>query len=67
MIKCEIVRISTATEKTDNPLLLFGSEQAAAIVVAVIGTISAQELLDVVAQPRAVFLLHFSKDGVKSS
>lgn len=65
-VKVQFVRISVAAEEGDNPFLLFGREEAFAVVVAVIGGVSTQIGLDAVAQGRVIFLLHLGKEGAEA-
>ncbi len=66
LVKVQPVRIAVAAEEVDNPLLLLGCEEAFAVVIAVVGGVSAQVRLDAVAQGRVVFFLHFGEEGAES-
>lgn len=55
-----------AAEEVENPLLLLGREETFAVVIAVVGGVSAQVCLDAVAQGRVVFLLHLGEEGAES-
>lgn len=66
LVKVQPVRIAVAAEEAENPLLLFGREEAFAVVIAVVGGVSTQVRLDTVAQGRVVFLLHLGEEGAES-
>ena len=65
-VEVQVFRISSLAEEVDDPLLLFGREQPLAVVVAVVGGVSAQVSLDAVAQGRVVLLLHLGKEGAEA-
>lgn len=62
----QLVRIAVPAKEGENPFLLLGGEEAFAMMVAVVGGVSAQVGLDVVAQGRVVFPFHLGKKGLEA-
>lgn len=63
MIEFEVVVIAMLVEEVDDPLLLFGHEQFAAVMIAIVSTVSAQILLDGIAQGRIILMQHILENG----
>ena len=54
------------TEKGQDPFLLIRREKAFAMMITIVGGVSAQIFLDVVAYGLLVFFLYFSEEGFKT-
>ena len=62
VLEGQVLRVAVAGEEIENPLLLFGREQAVAAVVAVVGAVAAQIGFQLFVQGCVVFLLHFVEE-----
>ena len=49
VVERQVLRIAVASEQVDDPLLLFGSQQPFAVMVAVVVAVTAQVLLHTIA------------------
>lgn len=58
MVEGKAFAISALLEKVDNPILLFGCEQFSPVIIAVIGSVAAQESLYFQAQRFLVLAFH---------
>ena len=63
VLKGQAVVVAITGEETQNPLLLLGGQHPLATMVAIVGAVTAEIVLDGIAQGCAVLLLHFLEKG----
>lgn len=63
VLKRQVVVVAITGKETQNPLLLLGGQHPLATMVAIVGAVTAEIVLDGIAQGCAVLLLHFLEKG----
>ena len=66
VVKLNALRIAITGKQAHYPFLLLGREQPFTAVVAIVGAMTAQIVLDLIAQQRIVFLLHLAEERLEA-